>query len=314
MNINLDDKRLIKIIYQLEDGSVVAYNFKNGELWCTQLLAEDYERYEPTDRELIDKAEKLNLAKYEDRIKNMIRDELEDARKRFKIDKEIVDTFPNKDDRGNPKRPDTRCSDESLEVVKEIIKMDKEGKLDEILKKKYGFTKKDEKPLSDKEMIDAINKSEFMDELNAARKRFKIDKEIVDGFPEKDDTYRECQKRSEDKCSEESLKVAQEIIKMDKEGKLDEILKRHNNESVLDKYVRENVDSPLNDSELSDDSFACQKNMNFIESKIVSRLRREDFDATKDDEFQKLLENYNFYKTKKKEIDDKIWEQIPKAQ
>jgi hypothetical protein len=54
--------------------------------------------------------------------------------------------------------------------------------------------------------------------------------------------------------------------------------------------------------------------MNTIESKIVSRLRREDFDATKDDEFQKLLENYNFYKTKKKEIDDKIWAQVPKAQ
>lgn len=218
MNITLDDKRVKKIVYELEDGNLVTYNFKNGELYGMYISSNNSEGDE-----------------------------------------------------------------------------------------------KPEKPgLTDSEMIERIKKSEFMDELEGARKRFKIDKAIADTFPDKDE--QDNKKRPENKYSDESLEVAKQIIKMDKDGKLDEILKRYNNGNILDKYIRENVESPLSDSELSDDSFACQKNMDFIESKLVSRLRREDFDATKDDEFQKLLENYNFYKTKKKEIDDKIWAQVPKAQ
>ena len=218
MNITLDDKRVKKIVYELEDGNLVTYNFKNGELYGMYISSNNSEGDE-----------------------------------------------------------------------------------------------KPEKPgLTDSEMIEKIKKSEFMDELEGARKRFKIDKAIADTFPDKDE--QDNKKRPENKYSDESLEVAKQIIKMDKDGKLDEILKRYKNESILDKYVREDIDSPLSDSDLSYDSSACQKNMNTIESKIVSRLRREDFDATKDDEFQKLLENYNFYKTKKKEIDDKIWAQVPKAQ
>ena len=218
MNITLDDKRIKKIVYELEDGNLVTYNLKNGELYGMYISSNNSEGDE-----------------------------------------------------------------------------------------------KPEKPgLTDSEMIERIKKSEFMDELEGARKRFKIDKAIADTFPDKDE--QDNKKRPENKYSDESLEVAKQIIKMDKDGKLDEILKRYKNESILDKYVREDIDSPLSDSDLSYDSSACQKNMNTIESKIVSRLRREDFDATKDDEFQKLLENYNFYKTKKKEIDDKIWAQVPKAQ
>lgn len=218
MNITLDDKRIKKIVYELEDGNLVTYNLKNGELYGMYISSN------------------------------------------------------NSDGDEKPEKPG----------------------------------------LTDSEMIEKIKKSEFMDELEDARKRFKIDKAIADTFPDKDE--QDNKKRPENKYSDESLEVAKQIIKMDKDGKLDEILKRYKNESILDKYVREDIDSPLSDSDLSYDSSACQKNMNTIESKIVSRLRREDFDATKDDEFQKLLENYNFYKTKKKEIDDKIWAQVPKAQ
>ena len=220
MNINLDDKRIKKIVYELEDGNLANYSFKNGEL-CGMYIFSNHNEAEGCEK---------------------------------------------------PEKPG----------------------------------------LTDSEMIERIRKSEFMGELEDARKRFKIGKEIAETFPDKDE--QDNKKRPENKCSDESLEVAKQIIKMDKEGKLDEILKRCNNGNILDKYVRENVESPLSDSELSDDSFACQKNMDFIESKLVSRLRREDFDATKDDEFQKLLESYKFYKEKKKEIDDKIWAQVPKAQ
>ena len=244
MNISLDDKRIKKIVYQLEDGKTIEYGFDNGELV------------------------------------------------------EITTVY-------------SKCSGGNLEAAQEIIEMDKKGVLNEILKEKYGFTKKDEKSLSDKEMIDAVKKSEFMDELNAARKRFKIGKEIVDGFPEKDDTYREKPKRSEDKCSDESLEVVKEIIKMDKECKLDEMLKRHNKDEI-GKHICAEV-MTYNDSELADDSYACQKNMNTIEQKILARIRMNEDNLKENEEFNKLIDDYKFYQTKKKELDDKIWNNIPKV-
>jgi hypothetical protein len=190
-----------------------------------------------------------------------------------------------------------------IDDAKEIIEMDKDGKLDEILKKKYGFTKKDEKPLSDKEMIEAVKKSEFMNEVNAARKRFKIDKEIVKDFPENDDVYRENQKRSEDKCSDESLKVAQEIIKMDKEGKLDKIAA--NSRPILDEKIKTMVKEVNND--LSYDSDVCADSIRKIENKVLIALRNGN-----KDELEKLIDNYKFYKEKKQIIDDKLWEETYK--
>jgi hypothetical protein len=262
LNLNLDDKRIKKIVYQLENGKTVEYRFNNGELVETPIV------YNPKE------CEEPNTTVNDDSLLYNISNQIDDAKK--------------------------------------IIEMDKKGVLDEILKKKYGITDKDEKPLSDKEMIEAVKKSEFMDELNAARKRFKIDKEIVDGFPEKDDIYREKTKRSEDKCSEESLEAAQKIIKMDKEGRLDEILKRHGTKTIGDVIKR--LESPFVDSELSDDSSACQRNMRTIEEKILSRLRMDGDDTTNDDELKELVENYRFYKNKKKEIDDKLWSTIPKVE
>ena len=168
-----------------------------------------------------------------------------------------------------------------------------------------------EKPgLSDSEMIEKLKNSEFMNELEEAKKRFKLGKEIADSFPDKDDDGNT--KQADRKYSDESLKVAKEIIKMDKEGKLDEIIKRRGSGNI-DKYIVQELESPFT-SELDYDASACSKNMNLIEQKLLTRLRMTDNDVTKDESFEKLLENYNFYKTKKKEIDDKIWAQVPKAQ
>ena len=234
MNINLDDKRIKKIVYQLQDGRDVAYTFHEGDLLSIHLVTDAGEM--PTDREMIDKAEKLNLARYKGRIKNM---------------------------------------------------------------------------LSDSEMIEKIRNSEFMDELEDARKRFKLDKEIADGFPDEDPDYGH--KVRDRKYSDESLEAVKKIIEMDKNGELDKILKRHNT-NYIDRYIRTETESTLRDSELADDSSKCQMNMDTIETKILARLRMSDMDITKDSEFEKLVEDYNFYKTKKKEIDDKIWAEIPKVE
>jgi len=234
MDIKLDDKRVRQIVYQLEDGTEVAYNFANGELLSVQTVS-DESKETPTDRELIDRAEKLNIARFKNRIKNM---------------------------------------------------------------------------MSDSEMIEKIRNSEFMDELEDARKRFKISKEIADTFPDKDDDGNI--KAPNRKYSDESLSIAKEIIKMDKEGKLDEILKRHGTKTIGDIIKR--LEEPLVDSELSDDSAACQKNLDTIERKLLARLRMDGEDTANDDEFNKLLDNYKFYKDKKKEIDKKLWEERPKCE
>lgn len=218
MNITLDDKKIKKIVYELEDGNLATYNFKNGELYGVCVSSNDY-------------------------------------------------------------------GTETNEMP--------------------------EKPgLSDSEMIEKLKNSEFMNELEEAKKRFKLGKEIADSFPDKDDDGNT--KQPDRKYSDESLKVAKEIIKMDKEGKLDEIIKRRGSGSI-DKYIVQELESPFT-SELDYDASACSKNMNLIEQKLLTRLRMTDNDVTKDESFEKLLENYNFYKTKKKEIDDKIWAQVPKAQ
>ena len=164
--------------------------------------------------------------------------------------------------------------------------------------------KKDAKPLTDSEMIEAVKKSEFMGELEDARKRFKISKEIADSFPDKDENGK--RKRSDIKYSDESLKLAKEIIKMDKEGKLDEILKRLD-KGGKSKDISKVLQDPDN-SELSYDLSACERNMRTIEEKILLRLRMNDGDTTNSDELNKLIENYDFYKNKKKEIDEKLWE------
>lgn len=205
MDIKLDDRRIKEIVYQLEDGRVVRYNFKDGEINYIQLVNES--------------------------------------------------------------------------VIKECKEMP-----------------------TDSEMIERIRRSEFMGELEDARKRFKVDKAIADTFPKEDP---ELGHKTRRKYSDESLEIAKEIIKMDKEGKLDEILKRHG-PGEIDRYVKGDIN--FNDNELNDDSTACQRNMRTIEEKILLRLRMDGENATNSDEFKELLENYDFYKNKKKEIDDKLWD------
>lgn len=122
INLNLDDKRIKKIIYQLEDGRVVAYNFKNGEINYIQLVEESNDTI--TDREMIDKLKKSDFM-----------DELEAAKRRFKIDKAIADTFPEENpENGNLKPIDRRYSIESANAARKIMKLDEDGTLDKIAK------------------------------------------------------------------------------------------------------------------------------------------------------------------------------------
>ena len=235
MNINLDEKRILRITYALEDGSVVDYGFKNGEI-CDVKQVSGSDSKVLSDREMIDRASGLNFGKYKNRIKNM---------------------------------------------------------------------------LSDSEMIDKIRNSEFMDELEDARKRFKISKEIVDTFPEKDKDsgYKKINRR----YSDESLKTTRELIKMDEDGRLDEIVRKHNGRALANKPIDEYV--KLETKKESEDQYdldVCNKNLNKIEEKIL-RLMRSDENEINTEEFKTLLDDYNSYKTKKKELDKKVWDNMTKC-
>ena len=98
INLNLDDKRIKKIVYQLEDGKTIEYTLNDGEINYVEIIDSK-------------ECEGPNTAVNEDSL--------------------LYPTINH------------------IDNAKEIIEMDKKGKLDEILKnkKKYGFTKKDEKPL-----------------------------------------------------------------------------------------------------------------------------------------------------------------------
>jgi len=160
--------------------------------------------------------------------------------------------------------------------------------------------KKDAKPLTDSEMIEAVRKSSFMDELASAKKRFKIGKEIVKDFSKTDTVFNKKDKRTEDECSEESFKIAQEIIKMDREGKLDNILARKR--GLIDRPLKTAIKRENNP--LSQDSSTCCKNIKTIEEKILDSLRVGDREK-----LEKLIEDYNFYRGKKEEIDNKLWDE-----
>lgn len=131
MNINLDEKRVKKIIYELNDGSIVAYAFRNGELWSTETL-EDVEENNSqkalTDSEMIDRIKQSHFM-----------EELNKAKVKYKLSKEIDETFPEKDDEGNAKQPTRKTSDESIGIINEIIEKDKEGVLDKIAKMKRNY-------------------------------------------------------------------------------------------------------------------------------------------------------------------------------
>ena len=162
--------------------------------------------------------------------------------------------------------------------------------------------KKDANVLSDSEMIDRVKKSEFMDELNKARRKYKISKEISDTFPEKDDDGNV--KTPGMKTSDESLDIIKEIIDKDKDGTLDEIARRN---TMKVEPVIKNMDyDDYNGKEF--DLGKCNESIRKIEEKIMNMIRNsEGTSITESKVFNDVLDDYRDYCTKRNKLSDEVW-------
>lgn len=133
MNINLDDKKIVKIIYQLNDKNLLTFNYKDGELTSvtTEKALNPYSAMKgtPTDSEMIE------MVKNSDFMKEIV-NERRKRKAEESIPKEIADTFPDIDEDTKKKKPLFKgYSVNGYETIKKLIEMDLNGTLDEILKK-----------------------------------------------------------------------------------------------------------------------------------------------------------------------------------
>ena len=133
MNISLDDKKIVKIVYQLNDKDLLTFNYKDGELTSvtTEKALNPYSTMKrtPTDSEMIE------MVKNSDFMKEIV-NERRKRKTEESIPKEIADTFPDIDDGTKKKKPLLKgYSVNGYETIKKLIEMDLNGTLDEILKK-----------------------------------------------------------------------------------------------------------------------------------------------------------------------------------
>lgn len=113
MNINLNDEKILKIVYQLNDKETINFNYENGELVS---ITKDGDK-----KQSIDEIRKiLNVTRESDfleKVKKMVKDA---------SNKETSEKIEN-----------LKASNDSIKRAKEIIKMDENGELDGILKRVY---------------------------------------------------------------------------------------------------------------------------------------------------------------------------------
>ena len=150
--------------------------------------------------------------------------------------------------------------------------------------------------LSDREMIEAVRKSEFMDKLNDAKNKLKkISNEL--------ESKKEIEQPTKIKLSSKALEIAHKIIEMDKEGKLDELVKNHFDE------IDEKLSSDFTKDEREMDINVCNKSIGKIEDEFLNTLRKSknEDDETIINELKELLSSYKQYDTERSELENYMW-------
>lgn len=152
--------------------------------------------------------------------------------------------------------------------------------------KEYGKLKK---TLSDREMIEAVKNSEFMDELKKV-KDFNFNKELKKAV-------------SKEVPKEENVLVSKKLIELDKDGTLNKIAKEHNEE--IGKKLNESRE--LHDTETQYDIDVCTKSMIEIEKKALDIIRNSEYDEKKG-LLDELMMEYEKYNKIQNDLRDKLWE------
>lgn len=123
MNINLDEKKIIRITYAVDESKIIDFVCKDGELISANTLnitriKEKVNGNVLSDREMI---EKIKKAKVLENYKN---------EKECEKDANDLELFKKKD------------LSKNIEKAKNIIELDKDGTLDEIVKENHDYLKK----------------------------------------------------------------------------------------------------------------------------------------------------------------------------
>lgn len=157
------------------------------------------------------------------------------------------------------------------------------------------------KVLSDTEMINKIRHSEFMNELDKAKKKYKLAKEIDDNFPEQTENG---DFKVSKPTSEESINIIKEIIKKDLDGTLDNIVREKMG------AIERQIHSKFDDDENKFDADSCQSNMRKVEQKLLSIIRKNGGKIKDNEEFSNALDNYADYSKKYHDLSNKVWKKL----
>lgn len=166
---------------------------------------------------------------------------------------------------------------------------------------------KEPKPnvMSDEEMIEAVKNSDFMDELKAAKKKYKLAKEIAENFQEKDETPTNLEYKPNKNYSDESIDIIKKIIKLDEDGTLDEIAQKVR--TKIDNVI--SLPSQVEGQEYDIEMDTCQRSIDKIKDDIMKSIENTDLnDINKNKKFCEMVDIYKNYLNKKKELSDKKWD------
>ncbi len=174
------------------------------------------------------------------------------------------------------------------------------------------------KAMSDKEMISAIKRSDFLKSLEGAREKCNLAQEIADSIKKgykfaEEKGYPTDGKKTwgeNKKYSDEALDVAKRVIKQDNDGTLDLIAKDHRDE--IDKRLGKMFKDEAKQDEIRTDIWSCEQSLHNVKTDILEDL--ETFQKGKDDEeLLEKIEIYQYYLNKKKELEEeenKTWEKL----
>ena len=166
---------------------------------------------------------------------------------------------------------------------------------------------KEPKPnvMSDEEMIEAVKNSDFMDELKAAKKKYKLAKEIAENFQEKDETPTNLGYKPNKNYSDESIDIIKKIIKLDEDGTLDEIAQKVR--TKIDNVI--SLPSQVEGQEYDIEMDTCQRSIDRIKDDIMKSIENTDLnDINNNKNFCEMVDMYKNYLNKKKELSDKKWD------
>lgn len=166
---------------------------------------------------------------------------------------------------------------------------------------------KEPKPnvMSDEEMIEAVKNSDFMDELKAAKKKYKLAKEIAENFQEKDETPTNLGYKPNKNYSDESIDIIKKIIKLDEDGTLDEIAQKVR--TKIDNVI--SLPSQVEGQEYDIEMDTCQRSIDKIKDDIMKSIENTDLnDINNNKNFCEMVDMYKNYLNKKKELSDKKWD------